>query len=69
MQKKADYNTKCSEIERKVLNHDHSKYINTQKGNKSDTDDFLEKTNFDDKLTKLKKKVTSNKTKHVEGEK
>ena len=30
---------------------------------------MIEKTDFDDKLKKLNKKVTSNKTKHIEAEK
>ena len=36
---------------------------------KAGIDDFVEKTNFDDKLRKLNKKVTSNKAKHLEAEK
>ena len=35
---------------------------------KVDVDDLVEKANFDDKLKSLNKKVTSNKTKHVEVE-
>ena len=34
----------------------------------ADIDDSIEKTDFDDKLKNLSKKVTSNKTKHVEVE-
>ena len=36
---------------------------------KSDIDHFVEKTDFYDKLKYLNKKITSNKTKHVEIEK
>ena len=36
---------------------------------KGDFDDFVEKTDFNDKLNNLNKKVTSNKTKHVETQK
>ena len=36
---------------------------------KADIADFVEKRDFDDKLKNLNKKVTSNKTKHVETEK
>ena len=36
---------------------------------KGDIDNFVEKTNFDDKLNNLNKKVTSSKAKHVETEK
>ena len=32
--KKADYNTKISEIEKKILVHDHSKYITSKELNK-----------------------------------
>ena len=32
---------------------------------KSDTTNFVNKTNFDEKLKDLNKKVTSNKTKHL----
>ena len=84
--KKADYNTKIAETEKKILDHDHSKYITTQEFNKltaenfaarlaqaklafkADIDDFVRKTNFDEKLKNVNKKVTSNKTKHVEAE-
>ena len=34
-------------------------------GTKSDIADFVKKTDFDDKLKNLNKKVTSNKTKHL----
>ena len=33
---------------------------------KGDIENFVEKTNFDDKLNNLNKKVTSSKAKHVE---
>ena len=33
--------------------------------NKSDIDNFVKQTDFDDKLKKLNKKVTSSKSKHV----
>ena len=36
---------------------------------KADIADLIKKTDFDDKLKNLNKKVTSNKTKHVEAEK
>ena len=36
---------------------------------KSDIDDFVENTDFDNKLENLNKKVTSNKSEHVEAEK
>ena len=38
--KKADYNTNIAEIEKKILDHDHSKYITTQEFNKLTADNF-----------------------------
>ena len=38
----------------------------TNLATKADLDDFVEKTDFNYKLKKLNKKVTSNKIKHVE---
>ena len=35
---------------------------------KADLDNFVEKTNFNDKLKNLNKKVTSNKTNHLQTE-
>ena len=41
----------------------------TKLTSEADIADFIKRTDFDDKLKKLNKKVTSNKTKHVETEK
>ena len=38
MGKKADYNKKIAKIEKKILNHDHSKYITTKGYNKMKAD-------------------------------
>ena len=38
--KKADYNTKINEIEKKIADHYHDKYITTQKFNKLTADNF-----------------------------
>ena len=43
------------------------KYANS--ATKADIADFIEKTDFDDKLKNLNKKVTANKAKQVEAEK
>ena len=46
--KKTDYNTKIAEIENKLNNHNHDKYIDTQKFNKLTADVFnarLKQTN------------------------
>ena len=69
--KKTGYNTKISEIENKV--NDHDEYTITSEFNKLTTKDFkarltqanlVTKTNFDAKLASLNKKITSNKIKH-----
>ena len=84
--KKTDYDTKVRETEKKILDHNHDKYIATREfirliadnfpsrlyianlATKSDIDDFVEKTDFHDKLKNLIKIVTSNKKKHAEVE-
>ena len=38
--RKADFNTKIVEIEKKILDHNHDKYITTQEFNKLTTDNF-----------------------------
>ena len=54
--------------------HDHDKYITTSKFNKLTTENFaarltqahlVTKTDFDNKLMSLNRKINSNKTKHV----
>ena len=72
--KKTDYNTKATEIENKLNNHNHDKYIDNLEINKLAADVFnatlaranlITKTDFDSKLSNLNKRVTSNKTKHL----
>ena len=71
---KTDYNTKITEIENKLTDHDHDKYITTPEFNKLAADAFnarpvqaniVKKTDFDAKLSSLNRKITSNKTKHL----
>ena len=71
--KKTDYNTKSNEVEKKITDHSHNKYITTPKFNKLTVENFaasaaqanlVTKIDFDDKLKNLKKKINSNKTKH-----
>ena len=71
---KTDYNTKVTEIENKVNNHNHDKYIDTSEFNKLTADVFnariaqanlITKTDFDAKLSSLNKKITKNKSKHL----
>ena len=67
MVKKADYNTKVKEIENKLNNPNHDKYIDTQEFNKLASDVFnarltqanlVTKINFDAKLSSFNRKVT-----------
>ena len=72
---KTDYKTKVREIENKLTNHNHDKYIDTQEFNKLAADVFnarliaqaklITKTKVDAKLSSLNKKITLNKTKHL----
>ena len=70
--KKTDCNTKIIEIEKKLPDHNHNKYITTTEFNKLATDKFnarivqanlVKKTDFDDKRTDFNRKIVSNKTK------
>ena len=72
--KKTDYCTKITDIENKVNNHNHDKYITTSEFNKLAANVFnarlaeanlITKTDFDAKLSSLKRKITQNKTKHL----
>ena len=74
MLKKTDYNTKTTEIDNKLNNHNHDKYIDTSEFNKIAADVFnaiiaqgnlIAKKDFDAKLSSLNKKITQNKTKHL----
>ena len=64
--KKTYYDTKVTEIENKLNNHNHDKYIDTQEFNKLAADVFnarlsqanlVAKTDFDDKLSNLNRKI------------
>ena len=72
--KKTDYNTKITNIENKLSDHNHDKYIDTSKFNALATNFFnarlaqanlITKTDFDTKLSSLNKKTTKNKTDHL----
>ena len=74
MSTKIDYNTKVTEIENKLNNRNHDKYIGTQEFNKLAADGFnarigqaklIAKTDFDGKLSNLKRKITSINSKHL----
>ena len=71
---KTDYNTKITEIENEINNHNHDKYIDSQEFNKLTADVFnariaqanlITKTEFNAKLSNLNRKITANKSKHL----
>ena len=68
--KKTDYNTKIIEIEKKLTDHDHGKYLTTPEFNTLAASAFytrltqanlITKTDFDAKLSSLNTKITANK--------
>ena len=68
--------TKISEVENKIPNHD--KYTKTPKFHKLTAESFaarlkqadlVNKTDFDNKLTRFNRRITSNKKKHLEVQK
>ena len=70
--KQTDYNTRVTEIENKLTNHNHGKYIGTQEFNKLAADvariaqaKLITKTDFDAKMSNLNRKITTNKAKHL----
>ena len=72
--KKADYDTKISDVEKKITDYDHDKYVTTPEFNTTATNVFnarlaqanvITRTGFDVKLSSLNKKIISNKTKHL----
>ena len=72
--KKTNYDTKISELEKKLADHNHDKYITTPEFNTLDSDVFnarLAQANliaqiyFDAKLSNLNRKITASKSKHL----
>ena len=73
--KKTDYNTKISEIENKVNDHNHEKYITTVEFNAMAADvfkarlapqtDLIIESEFDFKLKGISDRVTKNKAKYL----
>ena len=72
--KQTDYDTKISELEKKLTDHNHDNYITTPQFNTLTADAFnarlapanlITKTNFDAKLSNLNRKITANKTKNL----
>ena len=73
--KETDYNAKISDIEKKITDHNHDKYITTPEFNTLAADvfnarlaaqtDLIRKPEFDFKLKGISDRVTKNKTKHL----
>ena len=72
--KKIDCDTKISELEKKLTDHNHEKYITTPEFNTLAASVFnarlaqanlITKTDFDAKLSSLNRKITQNKSKHL----
>ena len=73
--KKNDFDTKTSEIEKKINDHDHDKYITTPEFNTMAASTFnarlatktglIRKPEFDDKLKGISDTFPKNKTKHL----
>ena len=72
--KKTDYDTKISELEKNLTDHNHDKYITIPELNTQAADVFnarlaqanlITKTDFDAKLLRLNKEITANKRKHL----
>ena len=73
--KKTDYNTKISDIENKLNDHNHDKYITTPEINTLVADvfnarlaaqtDLIRKPDFDFRLKDISDRVTKNKAKHL----
>ena len=64
--KKTDYDTKISELEKKLTDHNHDKYITIPEFNTLAASIFNARLaqDFDPNLSRLNRKITSNKTKH-----
>ena len=72
--KKSHYDTNVSEIEKKLTDHTHDKYITTLEFNKLTAENFavrlkqanlIPKTDFVKKMSRLNRKIVSNKTKNL----
>ena len=72
--KKTDYNTKISEIEGKINNHNHDEYLTTPEFNRLTTENFqarlkqaniISRSDLDAELKSIIDRGASNKTKHL----
>ena len=71
---KTDYNTKISDIEKKIAYDSHDEYITTEEFNRLTTENFKTRLGYANLITKkdpdiefkkISDKVTSNKSKHL----
>ena len=73
VKKTTNDDTKISELEKKLTDHNHGKYITTPEFNtlaavfnaRLAQANLITKTDFDAKLSSLNRKITSNKSKHL----
>ena len=72
--KKTDYDTKINELEKKLTDHKHGKYVTTPEFNRLTAENFaarlaqanlLRKTDFDAKWSSVNRKITSNKRRNL----
>ena len=67
--KKVDYNTKISELEKKLIDHNHDRYITTPGFSVFNVrlaqENLITKIDFDAKLSSLNRKVIASKIKHL----
>ena len=72
--KKQNITQKLVSLKKKLTDHNHDKYITTPESNTLAADIFnarlvqanlITKTDFDDKLSSLNRKITSSKSKHL----
>ena len=72
--KETDYNTKVTEVENQLTDHNHDEYIATPEFNTLGASVFnarltqanlMEKADFDAKLSCLNRKIAANNTKHL----
>ena len=66
---KVDYNTKISELEKKLIDHNHDRYITTPVFSVFNVrlaqENLITKIDFDAKLSSLNRKVIASKIKHL----
>ena len=72
--KKTIHSTKINELEKKLIGHNHDKYINTQEfttltpdvcSARLSQENLITKTDVDAKLSSLNRNSTANKSKHL----